>query len=86
MAEFGVFIHNTELNDFRKIICVRKSEVSVERISVSYVIENLSAMLCNQRRHRSDTIATVTSYWFHSVKVLSTLVGYSLVAMVTDLH
>ena len=30
-----------ELNDLRKIICLRKSEVSVERISV-YNIENLA--------------------------------------------
>ena len=32
---------DTELNDSRKIICLRKSEVSVERISVCNVIENL---------------------------------------------
>ena len=31
---------NTELNDSRKIICLRKSEVSVERISVCNVTEN----------------------------------------------
>ena len=31
-----------KLNDFRKIICLRKSEVSVEIISVSNVIENLA--------------------------------------------
>ena len=31
-----------ELNDLRKIICLRKSEVSVERISVCSVIENLA--------------------------------------------
>ena len=34
--------YNTELNDLRKIICLRKPEVSVERISVSYVTENLA--------------------------------------------
>ena len=32
---------NTELNDLRKIICLRKSQVSVERISVCNVIENV---------------------------------------------
>ena len=33
-------ILNTELNDWRIIICLRKSEVSLERISVKNVIEN----------------------------------------------
>ena len=33
---------NTELNDFRKVICLRKSELSVERISVCNVTENLA--------------------------------------------
>ena len=33
---------NTELNDFRKIICLRKSECSVEKNSVCIVIENLA--------------------------------------------
>ena len=44
-----------ELNDLRKIICFKKSEVSVERISARNVIENfgkawktLSAMLLYQ--------------------------------------
>ena len=32
---------NTELNDLRKIICSRKSEITVERISVCNVNENL---------------------------------------------
>ena len=32
----------TELNDLRKINCLRKSEVSVERISVCNVTENLA--------------------------------------------
>ena len=32
---------NTELNDLSKIICLRKTLVSVERISVYKVIENL---------------------------------------------
>ena len=31
----------TELNDLRKIICLRKYEVSGERISVCNVIKNL---------------------------------------------
>ena len=34
-------LYNTELHDLRKIICLRKSEVSGERISVCNVIENL---------------------------------------------
>ena len=34
--------YNTELNDLRKIICLKKSEVSVERISVCNVTENLA--------------------------------------------
>ena len=32
---------NMELNDLRKIICLRRSEVSVEKISFCIVIENL---------------------------------------------
>ena len=38
------YISNLELNDERKLICfcLRKSEVSVERIPVRYVIENLA--------------------------------------------
>ena len=32
---------NIKLNDLRKIICFRKSEVSVKRISVGNVIQNL---------------------------------------------
>ena len=35
-------ILNTELNDLRKLILIRKSEVFVERISVFKVIENLA--------------------------------------------
>ena len=34
-------IFNSELNDLRKIICLRKSEISVERFSVCNIIENL---------------------------------------------
>ena len=32
---------NTELNDLRKMICLRKTQVSVERISVYKIIESL---------------------------------------------
>ena len=32
---------NTELNDLRKMICLGKTEVFVERMSVDKVIENL---------------------------------------------
>ena len=34
--------YNTELNDLRKVICLRKSYVFVERITVCNVIENLA--------------------------------------------
>ena len=34
--------YNTELNGMRKIICLRKSEVSVEKNSVCNVNENLA--------------------------------------------
>ena len=33
---------NYGINDSRKIMCSRTSEVSVERITVCYVIENLT--------------------------------------------
>ena len=36
-----IIISNTELNDLSNIICLRKSEVSVERISVCNVIKIL---------------------------------------------
>ena len=59
---------NTELKDLRNIICLSKSYISVERISVYKVTENLvehcrhyfilSAMLLHQLLHRSVTIAT----------------------------
>ena len=39
---FPFNIYNTESNDLRKIICLRKSEVTVGRISVCNVIENLA--------------------------------------------
>ena len=48
-TELTILLHNytvcmlkTESNDFRKIICLRKSEVSDERISVCNLTENLA--------------------------------------------
>ena len=56
---------NMELNDLRIIFCLRKSEVTVERISVCNITEKLldtlSATLLYKRRHRSVTVATMTS-------------------------
>ena len=48
----------------RKNNCLRKSEVSVERISVCNVIENLEehGVLLYQWRHRYVTVTTMTSY------------------------
>ena len=37
---------NTELNDLRIIICLRKSEITVERISICNVIEKLMEYDC----------------------------------------
>ena len=37
-----IHVYNTELNDLRIIICLRKSEVSFERISVCKVTKNLT--------------------------------------------
>ena len=37
-----MYMYNTELNDLRIIVCLRKSEVSVEKISVCRVTENLT--------------------------------------------
>ena len=47
-----------ELNDLRKIICLKKSEISIERITVCNVTENMAehgihSMLLSQWRHRS---------------------------------
>ena len=39
---FNFSINNIELNDFRIIICLRKSEVTVERISVCNDTEKLA--------------------------------------------
>ena len=56
---------DTELNNLRTIICLRKSEVTVEKISVCNVSEKLMghgihglARFCS----RDVTIAAVTSY------------------------
>ena len=35
---------NTELNNLRNIICLRKSDISIERISICNVIENWWSM------------------------------------------
>ena len=56
---------NTALNDLQKIICLRKSDVSIERVSVCYVVQNfsfktLSAMLLYQWRPKYVT--TMTSH------------------------
>ena len=40
-CSISVFQYNMELNDLRIIICLRKSEVTVERISVCNVTEKL---------------------------------------------
>ena len=58
------FYVNTELNDLRIIICLRKPDVIVERISVCKAIEKLNehGMLLYQSRHDSVTVATITSY------------------------
>ena len=37
----SIYMYNTELNDLRKVICLRKCAVFVERISVCYAIEKL---------------------------------------------
>ena len=54
-----VCIINTELNDKRKVIYFRKTEVSVERISVCNVIENLAKhdIHCLPCSYTNDVIA-----------------------------
>ena len=49
---------NIELNDLRKNICLRKSDVSVERISVGNVTENLAGhgILCVPCSYTNDVI------------------------------
>ena len=51
-----------ELNDLIKIICLRKSEVPVERISLCNVIENLAehgihCLLCSYTNDIIDMLA-----------------------------
>ena len=86
---------NTILIDLRIIIYLRKSEVTVETISVCNVIEKLMehgihCLPCSYsndiRDYDCDTDFKVTSLGCQYIKVLSTAIDYSLVAMVTDLH
>ena len=53
------FRKNVELNDLRKVNCLRKSEVSVERISVCNVNENLveHGIHCLPCSYTNDAIA-----------------------------
>ena len=55
---------DSELNDLRKIICLRKSESSVERISVCNVIENVAehGMHLYQWRHKYVIVTAMTLY------------------------
>ena len=63
---------NTQLKDLRKIICLRKSEVTVERISVCNVTEKMmehgiQCLPCSCTTDVIDvTVATTTSYWFQN--------------------
>ena len=41
----SVEIDNMELNDMRKIICLRKSEISFEKISICNVTEKLEKQI-----------------------------------------
>ena len=65
---FFIYLRNTELNDLRKSSCMRKSEVSVERISVRNAIENLAehGIHCLPCFYTNDiinvTVTTVASY------------------------
>ena len=91
-------IYNTELKDWRINICLRKSEVIVERISVCNVIKKLMehGICCLPCSYTNDVIEQlswqlrlhinfrVMSSGCHSVKVLSTSVCNSIVATVTD--
>ena len=80
---------------------LRKSEVSVERISVCNIIEKLMGRSMHWLPcfYTNDvinaTVPSMTSYWFqsdevtssgcHSVKEFSTIVSFTPVTMVTDL-
>ena len=84
---------------WRKIICLRKSEVSGRRISVCNVIENIEehGIYCLPCSYTNYIINLLLQHlWCHtdltwnhpdviSAKVLSTTVVYSPVAIVTDL-
>ena len=86
---------NMELNDLRISICLRKSEVSVERVLVCDVTEKLMqpgkhcfpcsntneiGFLSKQLPNYSDV--KVASSWHHSAKVQSTTVGNSIYILV----
>ena len=85
----------TELNDLRIIICWKKSEVSVEIISVCKVTEKLAKHVI-QCLDTNDVINLLpqqvrvyikvkrTSLRHHSPKVLSTALVNSMVAKITD--
>ena len=74
---------------------MRKSEVTIERISADNVIEKLMEhgihyLPCSYTNDITELLpSNYTDFNVasrcHSVKVLTTTVGYSLVAMVTDL-
>ena len=88
---------NTELSDIRIIICLRKSKVSVERISVCKVIENLMEhgiqfLPCSYISEVINMLLYYVVIWCLSdvtkiafCQVLSMPVFNSLVAMITDL-
>ena len=70
-------INNTEFNESKKAICLRKSEVSVDRISVRNIIEYLAehGMHCLPYSHTNDVIDMLPLQ----------PVCHSIVAIVTDL-
>ena len=53
-----VYLYNTELNDLRKRVCLRKSKLSVESISGYNVIENLAehGIHCLPSSYTNDVI------------------------------
>ena len=65
---------NLKLNDLTIIICLRKSEVTVQRISVSNVTEKMieHGIHCLPLWRHIDV--WVRSPWRHSAKVLSTTI------------
>ena len=64
----SIFIFHSELNDLRKNVCLRKSDVSYETISVCNIIENFAehGIHCLPCSYTNDVInvavKTVTSY------------------------